>query len=94
MSAGDQNASPVVRYYPTLSEPFNETIADGMPRPTGLVAIPSTTAREDHFVNDMLAANASESRVHAQRMTNGWKEGAKGVIIFVSSVQTDPCLPS
>ena len=88
MTAGDQNASPVVRYHPTLSELFNasETIADSQPRPIGLVAIPSSTAREDS-VNDILAANVSESRVHVQQMTDGWKEDAKGVLIFVSFVQ-------
>ena len=86
MTAGDQNASPVVRHHPTLLEPFNETIPDSLPRHTGLVAIPSTISREE-FVNDMLAANASQSRVHVQQMTNGWKEDAKGVLIFVSSVQ-------
>ena len=84
MTAGDQNASPVVQHRTTLSDPFNETIADSLPRPAVLVAIPSTTAREDS-VNDVLAENAS--RVHVQQMTDGWKEDAKGVLIFVSSVQ-------
>ena len=87
MTTGDQNTSLVVRYRPTLSEPVNasETIADAQPRPISLVAIPSSTAREDS-VDDILAANASESSVHVQQMTDGWKEDAKGVLIFVSSV--------
>ena len=83
MTAVDQNASPVVRYHPTISEPFNETIADAHPKPTSLIAIPSTTAWEDS-VNDVLGAAASESRVHVQQMTDGWKEDAKGVLIFAS----------
>lgn len=69
MTAGDQNASPVVRYHLMLSDPFSETIDDARPRPTGFVSVPSAAARD---VNEMWAENASESRVHVQRMTEGW----------------------
>lgn len=63
------------------------SIAGARPRPTGLVAIHSSTSREDS-VNEMRAANPSESsRVPAQRITDGWKEDAKSVLIFVSPVQ-------
>jgi hypothetical protein len=54
--------------------------------PTGFVAIPSTTAREDSVYEMASADNTSEPREHVQRMTDGWKEDAKGVLIFVSFV--------
>jgi hypothetical protein len=38
------------------------------------------TAQED----SVCAANALESRQYVQRMTDGWNEDAKGVLIFVS----------
>jgi hypothetical protein len=63
------------------------SIAGARSRPTGLVAIPSSTARE-YSVIEMRAANPSESsRVPVQRITDGWKEDAKSVLIFVSPVQ-------
>ena len=48
MTAENQNASPIVRYHPTLSDPFSEAIADSeaCPRPTYFVAISSATARK------------------------------------------------
>jgi hypothetical protein len=46
MIAVDQNPSQVVRYRPTLSDLFSETIAKSQPRFTGFVIAPSTTARD------------------------------------------------
>ena len=85
MTAGDWN-TPVVRYRPTFSDPFRKTIADARSGHTGFIAVPSAIAREDS-VNERLAANLSESRDHVERMANGWKEDAKGVLIFVSPVK-------
>jgi hypothetical protein len=85
MTVGDPHSSPVVRYRPTLSDPLRKTITDAWSGHTGLVAVPSAIAREDS-VNEMLAANSSESRDHVERMANGWKEDAKGALIFVSPV--------
>jgi hypothetical protein len=86
VTGADQNASPVVQCHPTFSDPFSETIADARPGPTDFVAIPSSTAREDSF-NEMWTTDASEYRAHVQRITDGWKEDAKGILIFVSPVQ-------
>ena len=88
MTVGDQNVFPDVQSHPTFSDPFSETIAGARPGPIGFVAIPSATAREDS-INEMWAADASESGAHGQvqRMTDSWKEDAKGVLIFVSPVQ-------
>jgi hypothetical protein len=83
---GDQNVSPVVRYHLPLSDPFSEAIAGARPRRTGFVAILSSTARADS-VDEVRDANASERKVYVQRMTDGWKEDAKGVLIFVSPIQ-------
>jgi hypothetical protein len=69
-----------------LSDPSSETITDAPPRPTGFVAIPSATTRGDS-ANEILTANASESRERVQQMSHGWKEDAKSVLIFVSPVQ-------
>lgn len=60
---------------------------DARPRPTGFFAIPFTTAWEDSVDEMMPAESTSEPREHVQRMTDGWKEDAKGVLIFVSFVQ-------
>lgn len=87
ISAENQYASPVVQHPPTPFHPFSDTIMDARPRLTGFVAIPSTTAREDSVYEMMLAQNTSESRKHVQRMTDGWKEDAKGVLMFVSFIQ-------
>ena len=64
---------------------------DARPRSTGFVAVPFTTAREDSVYEMMLAENTSEPREHVQRMTDGWKEDAKGVLIFVGFVQLILC---
>ena len=53
--------------------------------PTRFVAVPSTTAREHPVYETMLAESTSEPREYVQRMTDGWKEDAKGVLIFVNS---------
>jgi hypothetical protein len=66
---------------------------DTRPRPTGFVAIPSTV-QEDSVYEMISAENASEPREHLQRMTDGWKEDAKGDLIFVSFVQLILCLLS
>jgi hypothetical protein len=60
---------------------------DARPRLTGFVAVPSATAQEDSVSEMMSTENTSEPREHVQRMTDGWKEDAKGVLIFVSFVQ-------
>jgi hypothetical protein len=86
ISAGDQYVSPVVQHPLIPSHPFSDTIMYARPRPTGFVAIPSTTAREDSVYEMMLTENTSEPREYVQRMTDGWKEDAKGVLIFVSFV--------
>ena len=83
---GDQNASSVVRYHLPLSDPFSEAIAGAKPRRTGFVAILSSAARADS-VHEVRGENASERKAHVQQMTDGWKEDAKGVLIFVSPTQ-------
>ena len=85
MTAGDPNTPPVVRYRPTHSDPLRKTITDAWSGHTGLVAVPSAIAQEDS-VNEMLAANSSESRDHVERMADGWKEDTKGALIFVGLV--------
>ena len=88
--AGDRCAPPVVQYPPTPSYPCSDTQMDTSPRPNGFVAIPSTTVQED----SSSAENMSEPREHVRRMAEGWKEDAKGVLIFVSFVQLILCLLS
>ena len=76
-----------MQYPPTPSDPCSDTVVDVSSRPTGSVASPSTTAREDSVYEIMSAENTSEPGEHVQRMTEGWKEDAKGVLIFVSFAQ-------
>ena len=85
MTVGDPHTSPVVRYRPTHSDPLRKNITDAWSGHTGLVAVPSAIAPEDS-VNEMLDADSSESRDLVDRMANGWKEDAKGALIFVSPV--------
>jgi hypothetical protein len=73
---------------------FSNTVLDARPRPIGFVAVPSTTAREDSVYEMILAENTSEPREYVQHMIDGWKEDAKGVLIFVNFVQLILCLPS
>jgi len=61
---------------------FSNTVLDARPRPIGFVAVPSTTAREDSVYEMILAENTSEPREYVQHMIDGWKEDAKGVLIF------------
>jgi hypothetical protein len=83
MTVGDQNASPVARYHSTPSDPSSETTADACPRPTGFVAIPSATAREDSG-NGMLAENASGSSRWLERGHNRCPYIRKSVQLILS----------
>ncbi|KAI0287474.1 hypothetical protein BC826DRAFT_45935 [Russula brevipes] len=81
ITAGDQGASPVVQYPPTLSNPFSDTTTDAWTTPSGFVSTPSHTAQE-YSVNESSFENVQDDREHAQRMADSCKEDAKGVLIL------------
>ncbi|KAI9509288.1 hypothetical protein F5148DRAFT_1189179 [Russula earlei] len=77
ITAGDRNALSIARYPPTSLNPYGSaTSTEVQPLSSG-----PSTAHEDS-VNDMLPESVQEAKEQIKQMIDGWKEDAKGVLMF------------
>jgi len=86
ISAGGQDASLAVRNSPTFPNSYRGTTANAQPRTSGFSATPAPVHWEDGLGNETRSADVSDSREKTKRVIDGWKEDAKGVLMFVCAL--------